>query len=53
MLAGTRTRKRCRAAAHIMLVLLLTVGLGLGACARKAPPEHPPDSDFPRQYPSR
>ncbi|MGF1639454.1 MAG: hypothetical protein ACFCUO_00740 [Rhodospirillales bacterium] len=38
-----------------LLVIVLVVGLAstAGACGRKGKPEHPPGSDFPRQYPSR
>jgi hypothetical protein len=36
-----------------LLVIALIVGLAasLGACGRKDKPEHPPGSDYPRQYP--
>jgi hypothetical protein len=36
-----------------LLVIVLLVGLtaSLGACGRKDKPEHPPGSDYPRQYP--
>lgn len=44
-----------KVAVRVAIVLLLAVGIGVGAsaCGRKAPPEHPPESDFPRQYPPR
>lgn len=39
---------------RMLLVIALIVGLtaSLGACGRKDKPEHPPGSDYPRQYPA-
>ena len=35
----------------LVLVLVLAMAAPLGACGRKSSPQHPPDSEYPRQYP--
>ncbi|MDH5747710.1 MAG: lipoprotein [Rhodospirillales bacterium] len=36
----------------VFSVLIVGMAAGLTACGRKGLPHHPPDSDYPRQYPS-
>ena len=36
----------------LLVVLIVGLAASLDACGRKGKPEHPPGSDFPRQYPS-
>jgi predicted small lipoprotein YifL len=40
---------------RILLVLLVALGVVLTAssCGRKATPNFPPDSDYPRRYPAQ
>jgi hypothetical protein len=36
----------------MLIVLIIGLAASVGACGRKSKPEHPPGSDYPRQYPS-
>lgn len=40
--------------ARLLPILVVALGLALAvtACGRKADPEPPPESDYPRQYPA-
>lgn len=44
-----------RSVMRVLLVLLVVSGVVLTAsgCGRKATPDFPPDSDYPRRYPVR
>lgn len=35
-----------------ILLLVLGIAAGAAACGRKSAPEAPPDSTYPRQYPT-
>lgn len=37
----------------VVLLLVLGVVAGTSACGRKSAPEAPPDSTYPRQYPTQ
>ncbi len=36
----------------ILIVLVLAMAAPLGACGRKSSPALPPDSEYPRKYPT-
>ena len=36
-----------------ILLLVLGIAAGAAACGRKSAPEQPPDSTYPRDYPSQ
>ena len=37
----------------MLLILIAALAAPLAGCGRKATPEHPPGSDYPRTYPAR
>ena len=37
----------------ILVFLIAAVALGASGCGRKASPDHPPGSDYPRRYPAQ
>ncbi len=49
------TEKRWRTGFRVFVFSVLIIGMaaGLAACVREGLPQHPPDPDYPRQYPSR
>ncbi len=37
----------------LVLFVILGIAAGVSACGRKNAPEQPPDSSYPRQYPTQ